>query len=58
MTHASITTNFNQALDVHLNIPAKIAFNFIALGNKIAQSADIGFCQVFYPDIRIYFRCG
>jgi hypothetical protein len=51
---ATVATNLNQPLDVHLNFAAKITFNLISPSNEIAQRIHFRFAQVFYPRIGVY----
>ena len=55
MAQAAVAANFNQPLDIHLNFAAKIAFDFVILGNELTKSVRSILSQILNPDIRIDF---
>src|SRR5215210_4333642 len=56
MTHTTIRTNFNQALDAQLNFAAQITLDFISFADKLADCSNISLREVLDPDVRIDLR--
>jgi hypothetical protein len=55
MAHATIATNFDQALDIQLLFTAEVAFYLEVLGNVFAQRSNFGLSQILDTSIRINF---
>ena len=56
MPQAAIGANVHQALDVHLDALAQIAFDLALRFKNSANAAQIIFAQIFDPSIQIYLR--
>jgi len=56
MPQAAIGANVHQALDVHLDALAQIAFDLALRFKNSANAAQIIFAQIFDPGIQIYVR--
>src|SRR6266851_4530930 len=56
MPQAAIGANVHQALDVHLDSLAQVAFDFALRFKNGANAAQIVFAQIFDPGIQIHLR--
>ncbi len=55
MTHAAITADFNQPLDVQLLFAAQVALHHEVFGNIVTQSRDFGIRQILDAGIGVDF---
>jgi hypothetical protein len=51
---ATVAADFNEALDVHLDLAPEFTFYFILLVNNLAEAIDLIFSKLIHLGIRIY----
>jgi len=55
VAQTTIAANFDQALDVELNLTPQITFDHETLANVIAQKVHLGIRQILDPSIGVHF---
>ncbi|MPM91761.1 hypothetical protein SDC9_138895 [bioreactor metagenome] len=58
VTHAAVTADLDQPLDVHRSFTAKVAFHFDVVVNVISQLGNVAFGQVAHADVGVDAGCG
>ena len=55
VTHASVASDFLEALDVHGDFSAEITFHHIVLADDLADAPDFFICEVAYARVGVDF---
>src|SRR5262245_22485460 len=53
MAHTAIAANFNEPLNVHIDLATQVTFDLIFTVDELAQAVDLFFGQVPHPGIRV-----
>src|SRR5690606_20157776 len=53
VAETTVTSDFDQPLDIELHLPAQISFNLVVLGDIFTQLVDLCIGQIFNPGVRI-----